>query len=208
MEDFEGRVQLARALDRSGRLVEAVGAWRAVLALDAKHEEALASLQTITRRMTFAGRTAISEERFLDALELFRGVLREDSTDEEAHRRLEQVGRNVLKAMRAAFKAKEYKLVTRYAGAVGELLPEDAEAQLLIGRSAAASRRYPEAITAWTRLAELDENQGLLANLQIARCCLHLGEVKDGQAALRKARVIDPKNSEAKELSERFKEIA
>jgi tetratricopeptide (TPR) repeat protein len=207
-EDAEGRVQLARALDRSGRLVEAVGAWRAVLALDAKHAEALASLDTIARRMTFAGRTAIAEERFLDAHELFRCVLREDPASEEAPPRLEQVGRNVLKAMRAAYKAKEYKSLVRYSGAVNDLLPADAEAQLLIGRSAAALRRYPEAIAAWSRLAELEESRSLLANLQIARCYLHLGAAKDGQAALRKVRAIDPKNGEAKELSERFKEIA
>ena len=206
-DDLEGAVQLARAFDRSGRYPEAIVAWRAVQARAPEHDEAQAGLSTIIRRMMTAGRLAITEERFLEAYELFRTVQREDPKDEEAPRRLEQVGRNLRKVMRAAYKARDLRGVIASGAAATDLLPDDPEVQLLIGRAAVGLRRYETALTSWLKLRELDPAQATIADLQVARCYLHLGDAEKGQAATRKILVADPKNPEARQLLEQFRSL-
>ncbi len=206
-DDPEGSLQLARALDRGGRLADALGAWRAAEGHAPENEEVRKSLSTIIRRMTFAGRAAISEERFLDAYDLFNVVRAEEPDDEEAGRRLEQVGRNMLRAMRAAYRTHDLRGVLRYADAASTLMPDDAEVQLLIGRAASGMRRHEAALAAWGRLKELDPQQSVLAGLQQARCHLHLGNAKEGQAAVREVLKADPKNPAARQISERLRSL-
>lgn len=204
-EDREAAIQLARALDRSGRLPEAVGAWRSVLERFADNEEAGNNLSTIVRRMIFAGRTAIAEERFVDAYGLFKAALAEDPDNEEAVRRLAQVGRNLLKSMRADYKARDLRLVLASADAAKELMPEDPEVQLLIGRSASGMRRYQLALAAWNRLGEIEPAQATLAKLQAARCHLHLGDGLKAEAIVDEVLAAEPTNPEAQDLLERVR---
>jgi tetratricopeptide (TPR) repeat protein len=204
-QDAEAALQLARALDRSGRFSEAIVAWKDAQAHNPGNAEIEQSLSTIIRRMIFAGRAAIAEERFLDAYDLFKAVVREAPDEEEGRRRLDQVGRNLLKAMRAAYKAGDLRSVVRHAEAAADLLPDDPEVRLLTGRAASGMRRYGLAIEAWSRLAELDPESQRLCNLQIARCHLHLGAIQEGQQALRAVMAEDPENAEARELMERFR---
>ncbi len=206
-DDLEGGVQLARALDRSGFYPEAVHAWRTVRDREPDQVEAAEALSTVNQRMIVAGRLAITEERFLDAHDLFKAVLREDPQNEEPGRRLQQVGRNLLKAMRAAYKVSDPRRVLALGVAATEALPGDAEVPLLIGRAAGTLRRHEVALAAWSRLAELDPSQAILANVQIARCRLHLGEYPDALAATRRVLVAEPRNVEARQLLERLRSL-
>jgi tetratricopeptide (TPR) repeat protein len=206
-DDVEGHVQVARALDRSGCYPEAVLAWRVVRDRDPGHDEAMEALSTVNQRMIVAGRLAITEERFLEAYDLFKTVLNEDPQNQEPGRRLQQVGRNLLKAMRAAYKASDPRRVLAFGVAATDLLPSDAEVQLLIGRAAGTLRRHEVGAAAWSRLAQIDPTQAPLAHLQIARCRLHLGDYHDALAATRKILVAEPKNVEARKLLERLRSL-
>ena len=205
--DGEGALQLARALDRSGRLPEAVGAWREVLARLPDNEEAAQSLSSIILRMIYAGRAAITEERFLDAYQLFSAVVSEAPDNEEGRQRLDQVGRNLLKAMRGAYKAGNLRTVLSYGPAASDLLPNDAEVQLLIARAANGMRRPAIGLRAWPRLAELDPENSKTSRLQIARCLLHLGSIQEGQQVVRSLLAEDAENADARDLMERFRSV-
>ena len=205
-DDLEGDVQLARALDRSGCYPEAVLAWRSVRTREPDHEEATVALSTVSQRMIAAGRCD-KRGSLSRSLWFVQGRSAGRSPERRASKTAAQVGRNLLKSMRAAYKASEPRRVLAFGGAATDLLPDDAEVQLLVGRAASTLRRHEVALAAWSRLVELDPTQDKLANLQIARCRLYLGHYHDAMAATRKVLLAEPRNVEARQLMERLRSL-
>jgi len=203
----EGYIQLARSLDRSSQFGRATKAWRKVLALDPENVEAQQALSAITRRAITAGRTAITEGRFVEAWRIFNDLQAEEPGNDEPPRRLDQIERNILKEMRAAYKQRRLQQIFAYGQEIPNLLHDNAEAQLLLARAAMELHRFDVAAQGWRNLATLDPLNSSKPHLQIARCYLRAGLPMEAGAAIKELRAREPNNPEAQKLKDDLREM-
>ena len=196
-------VQLGRVYERTRRFLEASQAWSRVLANDPTHEEALVSAANIERNLLGDLRGAMVEQRWFDAWGLIRATREFAPSNEELRVSSERVGRAVLRAMRAAFKDAAYSEILQLGEMASDLIAEDAEMWLLIGRAGMEQRDYDVALPAWEALLVLDPESRANPLLQIARCHDRTGKREEARIAAARVLAAEPGHEEAMQIQSR-----
>lgn len=200
---LECNVQIARVLERTGRYASASEMWRKVLAAEPSHAEATTSISNNERLMLGEVRAAVTEGRWFDAWNLLRDMREFIAAREEFVQRSEQVGRAVLRSMRAAFKDAAFNEILQLGEMACDLIPDEPEVWLLIGRAGMELRQYEVALPAWEKLQMLDPNSGANPLLQIARCHDRMGRRAEARAAAAAVLERDPEHAEALQIKSR-----
>jgi|GEM_PF-4359166 len=201
------RLNLARALERAERYVEAIDAYVEVVRLiadpaDARRAEAAKSIVNARQNLIRRGRAAYREGRLEEAWGEYTAAagVGESSADVEAM--LTAIKRAMFVALREQFKSDDADFIAaaeRYL----RLDPDHAEALLYLGRKLMPARRHAQAMEVWTRLAALEPGEAHY-RLQIARCCAWLKLKDEGAAAAAAALRLDPTLAEAANLAKQF----
>jgi len=196
-------MQLARVYERTRRFLQASQAWSRVLANDPNHEEALVSAANIERNLLADLRGAMVEQRWFDAWCLIRATREFAPSNEELRVSSERVGRAVLRAMRAAFKDAAFSEILQLGEMASDLIAEDAEMWLLVGRAGMEQRDYAVALPAWEALLVLEPDSRANPLLQIARCHDRTGKREEARIAAARVLAVEPGHEEATQIHAR-----
>ncbi len=199
------RLNLARALGKSGNLLDAYDAFGEVLNCDcaaAYLQEAEAQRSQLTKALMRQGSTAYAEGDFPRALETFGKCREFDEFKDRAEKMFDATRRGMLLKVKELHAADAPETATA-AKALADRWPDGVQVWQILARTLMNRRLHAEAIDAWSQLAGLAPEDAHY-HLQVARCCGWLDRPAEGVLAARRAAELDPALQEAHDLLARM----